>query len=274
MDQLSQFKWQISQNGYRWSKVRSVLSADEQWHLSDGVPIGSLSGYREYRPLQDETGLFITFADLKPTRAAILGFSTNHGYLTGGSWMPVTPDLAGFGEPLSLWQAEIRAFSEPHELWRMLIHGDASGLRRLITWSGTDGVRYNQGGGPTGRWIAQRHINPDLLESFRPSDVIRPAWHQLQHLINERLKEYVRPRLLWDARRTHLSLYHVPKDLISAIWLQLARAVEGDKIYNQCQQCRNWFEVKSPDGSRSDKRFCGAACRARSWRTSKATRAT
>jgi hypothetical protein len=284
-DKLSQFEWRISENGYRWKKSGSLSSADEQWHLTDGVPIGSQYRYRVYRPLQEETGLFISFAELKPTRTAILNFSNSHGLLRGGDWMPVADNLGGFGEPLDEWKSEIRAFSESFELWQMLIKRDNSGLARRITWSGTDGVRYNQrthlaglglkhGAGATGRWIAQRHINPDLLESFRQGDVVQPAWYQLQHSINERMKDSVRPRLLWDARRTQLSLYHVPKDLISAIWLQLARAVEGNKAYNQCQQCRNWFEVNSPDGSRSDKKFCTTACRARAWRTSKAALGT
>lgn len=286
-DQLSQFEWRISQNGYRWTKARSLSSADEQWHLSDGVPIGSHSGYRVYRPLQEMTGLFINFAELKPTMTAIRNFSNRRGLLRGGDWIPVTANLAGFGETFDVWQSEIRAFTESYKLWGLLKRGDKSRLARLITWSGTEGVRYNQrnhplpadfgldhGAGAPGRWIAQRHINPELLDSFRQGDVVQPGWYQLQHSINERMKESVRPRLLWDAHRPGLSLYHVPKDLISAIWLQLARAVEGDKTYNQCQQCRNWFEVNSPDGSRSDKKFCTTACRARAWRTSKAALAT
>ena len=261
-DQLNQFSWTGAVSGYRVLPLKSQGEHAERPYLTSAVPIGRRYEGFTYTP---SAGLFIKLAQLKPEQDQILEFANQYGMLTGGVWL----DLDGvdvYGEPLELWTAAIADLSVAHGLWDLLKSGATSKLGQYIKWRDASGVRFAYADRRGGRWIATRETNLDLLQTFRPGDLIGPAWHQLQYMVNEKLEGAVSARLLWNSSHTRLGLYQVPNDLISALWLQFARALDGDREYVQCEECRNWFEVSSPDGGRKDKRFCGTACRARFWR--------
>jgi hypothetical protein len=246
----------------------------ERLYLTASVPFGKrYPGFR-YSP---STGLFKSLAAIEPQQDQILEFAGRWGMLTAGTFISLENKAMGVGEPLDLWRSEAADLSLAVRLWDLIKSGDLAGLSQYIKWKDSSGVMFErladvpwlQGVDDNfqeGRWIAAREINPELLETFQVGDLIRPAWHQLQYIVNEKLAGNASARLLWNGSKTRLSLHQVPKDLTSALWLQLARAIEGDREYVQCQECRNWFEVSSPDGGRKDKRFCSTACRARFWR--------
>jgi transposase-like protein len=58
------------------------------------------------------------------------------------------------------------------------------------------------------------------------------------------------------------SLRVVPVSLFACLWMQLAEVMSTDKEQRVCPGCREWFEVKSK-GTRSDRQYCGDACRKR-----------
>lgn len=287
-DRLNQFQWKVADGGYRFRMLREVAAdASERLYLTASVPFGTQYPGVRYSP---ETGLFINLAELQPREDQIIEFANRYGMLTLGVWLRLDGSLVS-GEPFELWTKAIADLALAYRLWGLIKAGDAAGLGRYIKWAGSSGVRFDR---PTdnvslsrfegtipwlpgvvfdgteelkdGRWIAARVTNPALLETFQVGDLLGPAWHQLQYMVNEKLDGNVSARLLWNSSHRRLSLYQVPRDLISALWLQFARAIEGDREYQQCEGCRNWFEVSSPDGGRKDKRFCGTACRARFWR--------
>ncbi len=102
----------------------------------------------------------------------------------------------------------------------------------------------------------------ELLARFRPGELAGPAMHYIQRQINEKLKEHnVTSRLLWDSRHTRLGLHIVPRSLIGRIWLQFARAIDGNRAFRRCQDCRKWFEV-TPHVTRTDRIFCSPTCKA------------
>lgn len=264
-DQLNQFSWTGAVAGYRILGLKADREPSQRPYLTSAVPIGGrYEGFR-YSP---EAGLFIKLAQLKPRQDQIIEFANQYGMLTGGVGLDLD-DLVVYGEPLELWTRGIADLSIAYRLWELIKTGATSALSQYIKWRENSGVRFDLPGHRGGRWIAMRETNLDLLQTFRPGDLIGPAWHQLQYMVNEKLDGNVSGRLLWDSSHTRLGLYQVPKDLISALWLQFARAIDGDREYVQCEECRNWFEVSSPDGGRKDKRFCSTACRARFWRKSK-----
>jgi hypothetical protein len=188
--------------------------------------------------------------------------------LTGGVLLPQNGSLVR-GETLDVWRGAIADLSLAFRIWELIKVSDTPGLGQYFSWQDTSAVLFKLPDDRGGRWIATRETNLALLETFQVGDLIGPAWHQLQYMVNEKLDGNVSARLLWNSSRNRLSLYQVPRDLISALWLQFARAIEGDRQYQQCEECRNWFEISSPDGGRKDKRFCSTACRARSWRKTK-----
>jgi len=281
-DTLNQFTWLVAANGYRWVMARGPIDKEPIWFLTSGVPLFGKSDWWSYAPLQATGGLFLRFAGLNPaSRRAMLQFANEYGLLMRGAppenWIEVEGQKVGHGEPLLFWSQQIRALGHAVALWMATSADppDTALLGRFIRWKESEGVMWDAGlPGESGkpalgrRWIAARDTNPELLESFTPGDLVKPAVAQLQHLTNERL-EGTRPRLLWNTSRTRLSLYQSPKDLISAMWFQLARAVDGNREYVRCSECRNYFEVGSADGGRRDKRYCGNACRARAWRKAK-----
>ncbi len=235
-------------------------------YLMPSVTIGkNYLGYT-YSP---SSGLFRNFAELEPQQDQILDFASQWGMLTAGSWIALKNKATGAGEPLDVWKTEIADLSLAVRVWDLITTEDTTGLGQYFRWQDTSGVLFELPNHRGGRWIAARETNPALLETLPVGDLIRPAWYQLQHILNNKLDGHVSARLLWNTSHTRLSLYQVPKDLISALWLQLARAIDGDRKYLQCEECRNWFEVSSPDGGRKDKRYCSTACRARDWRKTK-----
>jgi hypothetical protein len=288
---LNQFEWTVAQVGYKFQMLKAVQEKEERLFLTASISFGKRYPGCRYSP---QPGLFRHFAELKPEQDQILAFANQWGTLTAGVPLVLENNALGVGEPLDLWEAEIRDLSLTVRLFELINRGDVKGLGRYIKWDGSSGVRFEraddklseprfQGTIPwladvlfdgtedlhDGRWIASRVSNTERLELFQVGDLIGPAWYQLQHMVNEKLAGNVSARLLWNSSHTRLSLHQVPKDLISALWLQLARAMEGNREYQQCEECRNWFEVASPDGGRKDKRFCSTACRARFWRKAK-----
>jgi hypothetical protein len=260
-DRLTQFVWRRAKDGYRWVQTHRVESDVEGWYLTHGVPIGTTYPGLIYSPME-ETGLFRTFSELKPNKEGIAEFASRYGLLTTGELLKT----GGRGEHLEFWRWHIGEIRHADALWRMAQARDIQGLKQFIVWDRDQGVRYEQAHLPKnhrgGRWIATEH-EPELFAMFEVGDTIRPAWFQLQYMVNEQLSKGVSARLLWNAEHTQIHLHQVPKDLISALWLQLARAIDGERSYKQCEQCRNWFEISSPDGGRADKQYCGSACRSR-----------
>ena len=286
IDKLNQFQWRVAAGGYRFRVLKAVAAqASERLYLTASVPFGKQYPGFWYSP---EAGLFLALAALEPHLDQIIEFANHYGMLTGGVWLRLDGSLVS-GEPPELWHDAIRDLSLAVRMWELIKTGDTSELGQYIKWADSSGVRFErpadnasatgfQGTIPwlpgvvfdgteelkDGRWIATRETNPALLETFQVGDLLGPAWYQLQHMVNEKLDSNVSARLLWDHKQ--LSMHQVPRDLISALWLQFARAIEGNREYQQCEECRNWFEVSSPDGGRKDKRFCNTACRARFWR--------
>jgi hypothetical protein len=265
-DTITEFKWSVTETGYRWVKGESIKGF-EDWYLTDGIGIGAEYRFAEYVP---DGGLFRTFADLSPSKSAILKFANKYGLLTGAAVI-LTKEIAHpvGGVNLQFWTYQIQALAQGVRLWELAKTGDVRRLASLLRWKGTEAVHYHDPVIGGGAWI-DAHISPELIKSAVSRDLIKPAWFHLRRIVNERLKAGISERLLWDQRHHHLSLYNVPSDLVAAMWHQFARAIEArgghERQYRPCDECQNWFEVASPDGGRSDKRYCGTACRARAWR--------
>jgi hypothetical protein len=106
----------------------------------------------------------------------------------------------------------------------------------------------------------------EIFDRLRPNDVEKPAHFYLQRVINEHLAGRVSPGLLWDPHGIDLHLRVIPHNLIGALWLQLATAVEADSHYRQCPGCERWFRV-APGTKRSDSIVCSPTCRTRMYRS-------
>ena len=91
----------------------------------------------------------------------------------------------------------------------------------------------------------------------------------LQMTVNEGLKRgQSSSRLLWDRQERRLGLSIVPENLLGFLWLQFAKAIEGNISHRPCEDCGKWFALGGRSG-RSDKQYCSGTCKARSHRIKK-----
>ena len=112
----------------------------------------------------------------------------------------------------------------------------------------------------------------DTLDgSAKSSRVTRagiPVREYGRRIINRRLEELVAPHLNWKPDRTGLRLTYIPKNLLGAIWMQLALALGHDKRYPHCTYCKRPFEISldKQTGQRADSIFCSDRCKSADYR--------
>ena len=277
-DDVFQFLWDVRDAGYYWDEVRPAppdrLSDWEQYEPELFLmEAGGDTVIRRYDPFQKHSGLFREFADTSPTQEGILGFANKYGRLGGqaekGTLVWVTdsesPTLGPKSESLRAWAGQIQAMREAINLWDLAKAGDTGGLSNLIEWEGRDIVRRRFAHDPDfeGQIIASWGVSPELLQIFRPGDLIQPALVATQRIINWNLESS--PKLLWDYKQGRLELRIVPDSLIGAMWLQCARAIDGNKTYRRCAECQTWFAI-SPETARVTRTYCSNACRSKAYR--------
>ena len=276
---IYQFQWTVPDAGYEVTAARFRLpnnkrSAKKDTFLIERIAPDSPTVTR-YSPLVHETGLFREFASLRPTdEKAIVGFANKFGWLGAdpiyvhrtypSSKMPLSSLSSAFGERITAWQSGVSTMKHLADLWDRAQERDHPGLTEFIRWD-DDGrrVRYE---GPLGfSTIAADNYPTDFLGYLRVGDLIQPTLDFVRKNINKRLERHgTKSRLLWDPHYRRQSLHVIPDSLIAALWLQFARAVEGDKQYRQCEQCKRWFEVAAE--VREDAKFCRNACRSKAYR--------
>ena len=175
---------------------------------------------RYYEPLRDETGLFNIFAETRASKEEIQAFANKYGWL-GEDVMVIPKKAPGPVESGESIDVWVREIAAMREAVRLLESGkNPNRLQQLV----------NKG-----------------LEPPPPAE---------KHYSRGR----VNARLLWDASRLKLRGYIVPRTLIGAMWFQLYQAIDGDKEYRRCKQCRKPYEV-SPTERGEKRRYCSNACR-------------
>ena len=93
---------------------------------------------------------------------------------------------------------------------------------------------------------------------------------RLQWLFDRHL-QHVQGRLGFD-RSGEPKLALKPLTLISAMWLQLALAITGEKRFVACKFCRRMFEISTEQtGFRSHREFCSDSCKTKDYRKRKRT---
>ncbi len=68
----------------------------------------------------------------------------------------------------------------------------------------------------------------------------------------------------WDV--SHPSLFIVPRDLLSGMWLQFAQAVSTMTKLKKCNFCSTWFAHGTGTGRRKTADYCSGRCRRAAYR--------
>ncbi len=280
---MPEIDWLVRSGGLGWRTAPTFALAEE---APKDLQSGQVPDAAAYNALQNHSGLFMSLAHTEATRNGVDTFFSHFAEREWGrrwAWSAqpwrLRELLCGPTTSLDDWIRAAHEVGRLVDLWNSIRAGDPSSLREHILWrGGEDGPqvlydsrewtkprreRYDQASKP--EVIASPQVRPEWLAVFEPNDVVLPAIAYLQARLNERLAGKVHPRVLYDSEEKRLRVRPVPDDLLTALWLQFAQAVEGDKKYQRCLECGAYFEV-SPEVARKDRVFCSNACRSKMYR--------
>lgn len=293
-EHLNEFEWQVPRDGYNWTPARAIVDRLVQKRRERFLTPGFTTHWRRTRPLHDAAALFRTFADLETTESEVLAFANKHGALGRDEDIIDDGNKGSRGERLSTWQEEILYMHHAVRVWVAVRQPRADDLRRwFVLESGRHvagltevkyrpeepwprgvpqmGVQFLEGGdGDIARFLfAHQGRGTPTLHLSAPSDITGAALAWLQAVINHRLQQETAAHLLGvdKPRGIPLGIRLVPNGLLGALWLQLARAIDGDKIQRRCPGCQEWFQVSvEAGGKRADAQCCSNTCRMRAYR--------
>jgi hypothetical protein len=303
-DELLKFvsQWRWPEKGHTWAE-----SAPGAWWLTDGLPhhppryrayaplvdyTGLFLTFADTAPTPEG---ILTFANaygllgLRPQGLVCAPVGEGHG-------------IEQWGEAQEDWMKAILTMRHTVTLWEWARQNDSASLSQQISWDEhslvwidthpefsaqekqSDGAYainhlghtylragflhhlHYEGTAPPQLHVCERVTHPGAMP-IAAGDVASAALWYVQHVITAHLWESAKPCMAWDQATHHSSLCVRVETLLSALWVQFALAVTGQKTYRQCQDkaCRIWFEV-SPAKGRADKKYCSHTCRTRAYR--------
>lgn len=279
----------------RWLAVGPGL---EEWCnvLNSGADPGSF-----YEPLVRHSGLFRTFADVGPDEDGMREFARKYGPLgiqepyrgefpeewAGVLRMERDPlsgsrlsraslslgDPTCYGERLSHWREAASRMREAVALWDAVRSAELAQVKAaVLPWTSAH-VGQTFVATPQPQYLGDEARSLSLVESVGRavgSAEVAPtlASTLLDRFINAHL--HVFGSVGFGAKgRTQANLYLTSRNLLGAMWLQFALAVDGDKDYETCAGCGDWFEIGGAGGKRPQSKHCSEACKARAYRKRK-----
>ena len=95
-----------------------------------------------------------------------------------------------------------------------------------------------------------------------PRNSSEAAYHYICKVVNHNLNDSLVTEIIANPANTGTDMIVRPKNLISALWLQLANTVSRNLEFKQCVACSTFFEVKSKK-RHFEKIYCSDKCRKR-----------
>ena len=228
MPNLISLEWEKDADGYRIVSRKAKDGGDmEQGDdpeetIEYFLPIGRST--IRYRPLDDHPALFMEFAQLSQSFA---DFPTSMGVKEFvdkyGLVFPTLPNVKEFVDKYGLLKSSQKPSRVGDVVWESMCMNDA------VYW-----------------WEKGRETG-DLTQCIK-------EWNKVRMTSID-----IRFGKAWDA--AHPALFIVPKDLLSAMWLQFAQAVSAMTNLRRCNWCPTWFAYGTGTGRRKSAHFCSDRCR-------------
>jgi hypothetical protein len=280
---VTDFFWHVSPAGYCWYQAQphqgiegSPLSRDAdnpkmqtQWVITGNLSGGLPTSLQLYSPLITETGLYRRFIEVDPyDRDSMLAFANTYGLLGIGLRVDLrhgSTSIHMLGEREHRWKEEIEIMRQAVAMWDMCSNNDATALSQLVHENGA------------GRWVVTVGDQTEVVEPFLPNpdlfmlgNPIIPAGFVVQRWINDRLKQYTSPQVLYQMDRGERVFRIRPWSLLGAMWLQFALTIDCSRFHKSCKECSRWFEVSTEgDGKRVNREFCSDRCKSKNYRRRK-----
>ena len=275
--------WNVSPAGYRISSDLRYTGKPESGTAPPFI-VPNREAREKVYPLLGNKILHRNFAALNcDNEKDILKFANKYGLLGHTlilSQPPRSPVI--MGESLSVWRELNTKLGTLLPIWDMVKNEDAGKLGKYVIWSNPDSVMMSfcikrdgnrniltsggrkptkLGEAATIQLLADRNVNPHLLNRWRRGDVIEPALFYICNEVNKKLDTKFSFRILPFSNN---EIYTMPTTLESAMWLLFAREISGKTDSAVCPACGDWFE-------RHDAReiFCSKACKQKTYRIRK-----
>jgi hypothetical protein len=282
-------QWRVAKSGYKWVSIEEAQTPT--WFLVERC-ISPFEPYedRKYSPLDVRPPLYQRFAQLDPTREAILRFTKKYGSLGGNlkkavdipeeqaaDVVPLTPSTGkpqspasrAYGESWADWIGEIEKLRQLVSLWEAARAGDMNMLRAALGRELNSTTRQECGLNSSAPTIsAQSEASESPFEPIASALYLQRAQQVLSREINSDLRTHGSSVTL-TAIYSGFGLSIQAESLIAAIWLQFALAVAGNLSYRSCATCGRWLKLGPEAGVRSHIQFCSNACRQKSFRKRK-----
>jgi hypothetical protein len=288
MEELIKGQWRVAVDGYRWVKAKAIRDDDdyEGRFLTSGI----LARSRVYSPFIDEPSLFIKLSELEPTEKGVVAFANLYGLVVGETIMTLEDRKTATGDRLKTWRRAIVTMRHALDVWNAIKEADRKKISRWFALEDhgdfVDIVYSPDEPWPTGvghfspqftkddrAWeFGDARGEPDLADIPMNETGAALAWLRMN--VREHLRENASPSFLYlpeSKDPVPLGLSIVPKNLLGVVWLQFARAIEGDVWYQRCLQCQRWFRV-STKARRPTTTFCSTNCRVKYHRRPKKDR--
>jgi hypothetical protein len=253
--------WRRPTNGrlFEWidalpaTRAGAQNESDRRWLVARQAPEAE---WVNYRPLPDFPALFRTFADLEPGEDGFRAFANQFGWLgTRTNAVLANRQLLFNAESLSRWILE-------HE-----------SIKRVVGM--IDALKSRSGLRAYAERVPHKIIDRGLRSgSFSHLKSACLDWLQATvtaQMSGARLDSGdVVVTILGRDTLGALRLQQRTQSLIGALWLQCARAAEGDQVFRQCKvnSCRAWFLVSPLGGGRRRQAiYCSDRCKVRAFRT-------
>lgn len=271
MNGLLDYQCQVYESGYEivtideFQRDRIGVVSEVEYKIDQYVrPIDPQSTRRVYN-LMEHAGAYYEFANSmikmkentptpliieKSLDDYIIKFANKYGLLT----------TSDHGDDKVIWISNYFNMGLAVGSLQKINNGDIEGLRFYLNKE--DGKFY----------IRPRHvftlskfddrINIPIIGQTPPRNYSEAAHHYISHLVNLNLKDSLVTEIIVNPTNTGTDMIVRPKDLLSALWLQLAHAANRNLEFKQCSDCSTFFEVKSKK-RRFEKIYCSDRCRKR-----------
>lgn len=255
MNDLVEFVWHRLTNP-AWKEERHF--AGEPDEINTSILVGEEGA--AYRPLSEHPALFMEFAGLDGSEPSFLKFAEEHGRL--GLYRHHESQLESWvgGSPLCdeeeycYWRGE-------HEMMKAAVALHRATDREDATDGDEQFVKLTAKPGAIEAAVFLGHRSRPLTTIRSEGRSKRLALRRLlaAYVSEGLVKREVSPSLtLAETGLRPMRLTYQAQTLIAAMWLQLALAIDGHRLYQTCEVCgKPWDATNSRAG------YCSEACRQR-----------
>lgn len=267
---VAQFHFGPPPDGYSWIDAPHPQSVERTTRWLVSSQRAAKAGWFTTLELGDEEAseLFLEFARLDLSEESLLAFANRYGCLGIPQIIPGSGVLRG-GELVADWRLEVLAMRSAVDLSRAVSRQERSKLRTWLSFGPRGQLTFDRrfDDGSAVVWTIKDGHSPVAphVEAGRWSKAGRLVLHEM---LNKRLVGGTRAGVVYDSKREQLSFRIIIESLVAAMWMQLANVVALDRV-GRCQACGSLL-VSTPGVSRSDRKTCSDACRAKLSRAKRA----